>query len=138
MIKDFQGKRSVVHMVFAFIIGVVLTWLIIAMVKGADWLGKNYKGGAQDDAHWYKDGVCAAELDRFRTMYEMKLLGTKCMSPYNHIDSMTITDSGFHLTISNSKLNESMTLSASETGRLQNQMKDVFEQWKDREKEING
>ena len=125
-------------MELAFIIGLLGTFAIIAIVKGADWLGKNVNGGDQDDSHWYKDGVCAAELSRLRTLYDMKMLGTKCMSPYNHINSMTITDSGFHLTISNSKLNESMTLSASETGRLQNQMKDVFEQWKDREKEING
>lgn len=124
-------------MEFAFIIGVIGAWLIIALAKGADWFGKNDNGGAQDDSQWYKDGVCATALNNLRTMYEREMLGTNCISPSNHIDSMTLTDSGFHLTISNSKINESRTLSASETKYFRNQVKEIFEQWKYREKEMN-
>ena len=45
-----------------------------------------------------------------------------------------MTDTYFKLTISNSKLNESRTLFAGNTGEFDNQVKEIFEQWKEKEK----
>ena len=107
----------------------ILVFLFKGIGKGLNTLGKS-----EDDPNWYKNGVCLGQLERLRTMYEMKMMGTRCMSPHNHIDTMTMTDTYFKLTISNSKLNESRTLFAGNTGEFDNQVKEIFEQWKEKEK----
>lgn len=56
-------------MEMSFIIGVCVTWAVIALAKGADWLGGN--GGHQEESEWdFQERVRLENMERARKKLE--------------------------------------------------------------------